>query len=162
MRSLSRTIAFALLATSGLVAAQELDTHFSCSVAREVDGERVIYADNGTFRLKGERIETFHWESALYRTTHGFDCSIDESDGLKAEVRDEKPKASWRVALKDARAARYKRGFTFDRGMSCTIRVEREGETMKVTPTCPALCGSRPNFSALSVDLKTGECRYEE
>jgi len=46
--------------------------------------------------------------------------------------------------------------------MNCTIRVEHEGDTMKVTPTCPALCGSRPNFSALSVDLKSGECRYEE
>ncbi|GAB3541277.1 hypothetical protein GCM10027343_11420 [Noviherbaspirillum agri] len=162
MKSFFRTTAFLLIAASGIVAAQELDTKFSCSVAREMDGERVIYADNGAFRLKGERIEAFQWESALYRSTHGFDCSIDQSDGLTAEVREEGAKAMWRVALKDARAARSKRGFTFDRGMNCTIRIEREGDMMKVTPTCPALCGSRPNFSALSVDLKSGECRYEE
>lgn len=162
MRLRFRATALMLLSASSIAAAQQLETHFSCSTARNVDGENVTYADNGEFRLKGGRIEAFHWESALYRSTHGFDCSIDESDGLHAEVRDENPKVTWRVALKDARAARDRRGFKFDRGMNCTIRLEREGDTLHVKPTCPALCGSRPNFSALSINLKTGQCRYEE
>lgn len=151
-----------LLAASSIAAAQQLETHFSCSVTRSEDGEKVTYADNGEFRLKDERIEAFRWESALFRSTHGFDCSIDESDGLQAEVREEETKATWRVALVDPRAARNRRGFKFDRGMNCTIRLEREGDTLHVKPSCPALCGSRSNFSALSVNMKTGECRYEE
>lgn len=162
MSLIFRTMALMLLAASSIAAAQQLETHFSCSAVRNQDGENVTYADNGEFRIKGKRIDAFHWESALFRSTHGFDCSIDESDGLQAEVRNEKPKVTWRVALADARAARDKRGFKFDRSMSCTIRLEREGDTLHVKPSCPALCGSRPNFSALSVNLKTGQCRYEE
>jgi hypothetical protein len=33
---------------------------------------------------------------------------------------------------------------------------------LQVKPSRPALCGSRHNFSALSVDLKNGSCRYEK
>jgi hypothetical protein len=142
--------------------AQKLDTRFSCSVTRDEDGERVIYADNGEMKIDHDRIAAFRWESALYRSTHGFDCSIDEGDGLKAEVRDEKDNTLWRVGLTDARAARAQRGFTFDRGMNCTIRLEKTGDTLTIWPSCPALCGSRTNFSALSVNMKTGTCRYEE
>ena len=162
MISLRHALLPMLLAASSIAAAQQLETHFSCSVAQNEDGENVTYADNGEFRLKGARIETFRWESALFRSTHGFDCSIDESDGLQAEVQDEKTKATWRVALADPRAARNRRGFKFDRGMNCTIRLEREGDILHVKPSCPAMCGSRSNFSALSVNIKTGECRYEE
>ena len=157
-----RAMFLMLLAASSIAAAQQLETRFSCSVARSEDGEKVTYADNGEFRLKGNQIETFRWESALFRSTHGFDCSIDESDGLQAEARDEKTKAAWRIALTDARAARDRRGFKFDRSMNCTIRLEQQDDTLHIKPSCPALCGSRANFSALSVNIKTGECRYDE
>ncbi|MEN3366571.1 MAG: hypothetical protein V7606_3845 [Burkholderiales bacterium] len=152
----------ALLSVGSAAMAQQLDARFSCSQARSENGEKVTYADNGEMRLKGNRIDTFRWESALFRSTHGFDCSIDESDGLKAEVRDDTDKDMWRVALSDARAARDRRGFNFDRGMNCTIRIEHEGDMLNVKPSCPALCGSRSNFSQLSVNLKTGKCHYEE
>ncbi|RZI43877.1 hypothetical protein EGT07_00120 [Herbaspirillum sp. HC18] len=164
MTTFTRSIATTALLFAGVAPAfgQQLEAHFSCSDARSEDGERVIYADNGEIRIKGNHIDAFHWESAEYRTTHGFDCSIDEGDGLLAEVRDETSKILWRVALKDALDARHKRGYDFNRGMNCTIRLEREGDTLNVKPSCPALCGSRPNFSELSVNLKTGQCRYEE
>jgi hypothetical protein len=148
-------------AASTATSAQELSTKFSCSVTREED-ERVIYADNGDIRLKGNRIETFRWESSLFRPTHGFDCSIDDSDGLQAEVIDDEAQAKWRIRLADARKAREMRGYDFSRGLNCTIRVERDGDTVSLKPSCPALCGSRKNFSELSVNTKTGKCRYEE
>jgi hypothetical protein len=143
---------------AGSVCAQTLDARFSCSAKRTEDGEAVTYADSAEFRLQGEHVAAFRWESALFRSTHGFDCSIDESDGLVAEVREQ----TWRIALADARGARSRRGFDFNRSMNCTIRLERDGDTLNVKPSCPALCGSRPNFSELSVNLKTGQCRYEE
>ena len=151
-----------LLAACASAGAQELETKFSCSVTHNEDGERVIYADSGEFRLQGDRIATFRWESSLFRPTHGFDCSIDEGDGLQAEVHNETALPKWRVTLADARQARERRGFNFSRGLNCSIRLEREGDTLNVKPSCPALCGSRTNFSELSVDLKTGKCRYEE
>lgn len=159
---LRNAVTLTLLCMGGTAFAQQLDTHFSCSAVRNVDGEAVTYADSGEFRLNGDRIDAFFWESSLFRSTHGFDCSIDASDGLNAKVRTEQEKITWRVALKDARAARDRRGFKFDRRMNCTIRLEREGDILAVKPSCPALCGSRSNFTELSVDLKTGKCRYEE
>ncbi|MGE5649415.1 MAG: hypothetical protein ACM34A_04385 [Bacillota bacterium] len=163
MKSALRLAALTILLCSGMNAlAQQLDTHFSCSVAREEDGEKVTYADNGEMRLSGEHIEAFRWESALYRSTHGFDCSIDMDDGLQAEVHDEGKTVLWRVALSDAHAARARRGFSFERSGNCTIRLVRDGDTLNVQPSCPALCGSRTNFTELSVDLKTGSCHYEQ
>ncbi|WP_019142181.1 hypothetical protein [Noviherbaspirillum massiliense] len=158
-----RTALPTLLAAGAVnAAAQQLATHFSCSATQERDGEPATLADNGEFRLDGDRISTFRWESALYRSTHGFDCSIDEEDGLLAEVRNESGESQWRISLADARQARDRRGYDFDRGMNCTIRLERMGNQLAIKPSCPALCGSRGNFSALSVDLKTGKCHYEE
>ena len=151
-----------LLAGANVAVAQQLETKFSCSAARDDNGEAVTYADNGEIRIKGDHIDAFRWESSLFRSTHGFDCSIDETDGLLAEVRDQTSKVQWRVALSDARAARERRGFNFDRRLNCTIRLERDGDNLTVKPSCPALCGSRSNFSELSVNLKTGQCRYEE
>jgi hypothetical protein len=167
MKTLAHIASLVLLPTllsagAATAVAQQLDTHFSCSHTRDEDGEKVIYADNGEMRLKGSQIDGFRWESALYRSTHGFDCSIDEDDGLQAEVRDESSRVTWRVSLTDARAARDRRGFNFDRGLNCTIRLERDGDTLNMKPSCPALCGSRANFSELSVNLKTGKCHYEE
>jgi hypothetical protein len=77
-------------------------------------------------------------------------------------VRDAPGTAIWRVALSDARGARERRGFDFERSLNCTIRLARKGDALSLQPSCPALCGSRANFSALSVDLKTGKCHYEE
>lgn len=154
--------AFLLLAGTASAVEQQLETRFSCSAARTVDGERVTFADTGEIRLKGSHIDAFRWESSLFRSTHGFDCSIDESDGLLAEVRDAAPAIQWRIALENVQEARTRRGYDFDRLPRCTIRLEREGDTLNVRPSCPALCGSRPNFSELSVNLKTGQCRYEE
>jgi hypothetical protein len=92
-----------LLSGGGAAAlAQQVEAHFSCSQAREEDGERVTYADSGKIRIQGNRIDVFRWESALFRSTHGFDCSIDESDGLQTEVGDAPGTAIWRVALSDA------------------------------------------------------------
>ncbi len=155
--------ALSILLCSGMTAfAQQLDTRFSCSAARDDDGEKVTFADSGEMRLSGDRIEAFRWESSLFRSTHGFDCSIDESDGLQAEAHDEGRTVLWRVAPSDAHAARLKRGFTFERSSNCTIRLLRDGDTLHIKPSCPALCGSRANFTELSVDLKTGGCHYEQ
>lgn len=162
-RLLRNTLPFVLLSSTGAAAfGQELETKFSCSVARTEDGENVTYADNGEFRLKGDKVEAFRWESALYRSTHGFDCSIDEADGLVAEMRTDTPQPQWRISLSSPRAARDRRGYAFDRRMNCTIRLERDGDMVNIKPSCPALCGSRTNFSELSVNMKTGQCRYEE
>lgn len=142
--------------------AQQLDTRFSCSLTREEAGERVIYSDNGEAHLDGDHIQSFRWESALYRPTYGFDCSIDDSDGLQAELIPDSGHDAWRVSLRDAGAARERRGYDFVRSLNCSIRLERSGESLSVKPSCPALCGSRANFTPLSVDLKTGTCHYVE
>lgn len=158
-----QAVLLTILSGSGANAvAQRLDARFSCSEMREQDGAPVTYADTAEMRLTGGRIEAFRWESALFRSTHGFDCSIDEGDGLQAEVRDDAGDVTWRVMLLNARSARQARGFGFDRGLNCSIRLKRDGDMLNVQPSCPALCGSRANFSALSVNLKTGKCHYEE
>ena len=142
--------------------AQQLDAHFSCSAAGSDHGDKVLYADSGEMRIKGDRIEAFRWESSLFRSTHGLDCSIDESDGLLAEVRDEGKRVQWRVAPENALVARGRRGYDYVSRMNCTIRLVREDDMLDIKPSCPALCGSRPNFTQLSVNLKTGKCQYEE
>ncbi|WP_228536069.1 hypothetical protein [Noviherbaspirillum malthae] len=156
------SLALLLSGMSAAVSAQQLDTRFSCSDTRSEMNEKLIYADSGEFKLNGDAIQAFRWESSLFRSTHGFDCSIDTEDGLQAEVRDETPRVTWRVSLKDAAEARFQRGYDFGRRLNCTIRLEREGDSLSIRPTCPALCGSRPNFTELSVNLKTGKCRYDE
>jgi hypothetical protein len=147
-----------LLLLVGVVQAQQLDTKFSCSAPREVEGNQVQLADVGEIHFKGEQIAEFRWESALHRRTHGFDCSIDQGDGLIAE----RTSTGWRVALKDSKAARKKRGYDFAVPGNCTIRLEQDGDALKIVPSCAALCGSRSNFSALLVDLKTGNCSYTD
>jgi opacity protein-like surface antigen len=155
-------LAALLLAGSGMAAqSQTLDTRFACSQVADDGGERVTYADSGEMHLDGDKIKGFHWESALYRATHGYDCNIDEEDELKAEVAGNSTNAAWRVGLVDGRGARDRRGYNFERGVTCTIGLERTGDTVKVRPACPALCGSRLNFSAISIDVKSGICRYE-
>ena len=146
----------------------QLDAKFSCSVDRAQDvrrdGRRSIYADNGEFHLRGDRVDSFRWESSLFRSTHGFDCSIDDSDGVQAELlpTTHADSQGWRVRLRDARAARTQRGYDADHGLNCSIRIIHAGDMLQIIPSCPALCGSRENFSALTVDLKSGRCTYED
>jgi hypothetical protein len=161
--SVTRLLLSALMWGCAMAAsAQQLDARFSCSAVRNLDGDNVTFADIGEIHLKGNQIGAFRWESSLFRHTHGFDCSIDESDDLKAETREDATKNSWRVSVKNGHEARGRRGYDYGIRFNCTIRLEREGDTLQIKPSCPALCGSRPNFSELSVDLKTGKCRYEE
>jgi hypothetical protein len=147
--------------------AQQLDVKFSCSSEREQDrlqdGDRRLYADSAEMHLRGDAIESFRWESSLFRSTHGFDCSIDDDDGLQAEVLPNQQRGAqgWRVRLQDGREARTRRGYDADHGVNCSIRIVHDGDLLHIMPSCPALCGSRENFSALTVDLKTGQCSYE-
>lgn len=138
--------------------AQQVDTRFSCSTARVEDGERINYADNGTIRLNGNRIDAFQWESALLHPPRSADCSVDESDGLQAESQGN----TWRIIVPDGLAARIRRGYVFGNRTNCSIRIDHDGDTLHIKPACPALCGARLDFSTLSVDLKTGICRYDE
>lgn len=147
------------------VDAATLDATFSCSVDIAEDarrgGGRSIYADNGEVHLRGDHIDGFRWESALFLSTHGFDCSIDDTDGLEAERMAAQDGDGWRLRLQDGRAARTRRGYDADHGFNCTIRLLRQGAELQIVPSCPALCGSRENFSTLSVNLKTGQCSYD-
>jgi hypothetical protein len=157
-----RLVGLLLFTGTGMVSAQQLDAKFSCSAPGDDGGERIIHADSGEMHLKGSKVNSFHWESSLFHSTHGFDCSIDDDDGLRVEVIGNDGKAGWRIGLLDAAKARAARGYDFMTSLNCTIRLLREGDTLHIMPSCPALCGSRRNFSELSVDLKTGACKYEE
>ena len=127
------------------------------------DGDRRLYADSGQFRLRGNTVLAFAWESSIFRSSHGADCSIDESDDLVAEALPAEAEAGqrWRISLRDGRAARTRRGYDADHGVNCSIRLALIGEQLQIVPSCPALCGSRENFSRLTVDLRTGSCAYE-
>jgi hypothetical protein len=161
-----RALRFCLIAlcmsAAHAASAQQLDTHFSCSVDRVEYEEPVTYADNGRIKLDGDKIIEFSWESALFRTTHSLDCDIDQGDKLQAEVRTEGDRTTWRVSPVDATEAREKRGYDFGTLLNCSIRIERQDDQVQIKPTCPALCGARTNFSAFSVDLKSGQCRYDK
>ena len=164
---LAPPLALAATAAQGVAPVPQLDVKFSCSTEREedatIDGGRRLYADSGEMHLRGAAIDGFRWESSLFRSTHGFDCSIDDSDGLQAEllVHDDDFVDGWRVRPHDGRLARARRGYDADHGVQCTIRLLRRGDALEIVPSCPALCGSRENFSALTVDLKTGQCTYQ-
>ena len=168
------TTAAAGIGAAGVAHAQavqaqpQLDARFSCSAEhaedRLRDGDRRLYADSGAFRLRGNAILAFYWESSLFRSNHGSDCSIDEGDGVVAELlpTTHADSQGWRVRLRDARTARTQRGYDADHGFNCSIRLVHAGDMLQIIPSCPALCGSRENFSALTVDLKNGGCTYED
>ena len=145
----------------------QLDVKFACSAEdaddRLRDGDRRLLADSGAFHLHGDTVLGFYWESSVFRSHHGADCSIDESDELVAEALPQLPDAGqrWRIGLRDGRAARTRRGYDADHGVNCSVRIARLGEQLQIVPSCPALCGSRENFSRLTVDLRTGSCAYE-
>lgn len=143
-------------------AAQQLNAHFSCGETRDDHGLSTLFSDTGRIKLDGSHIEEFYWESSVFRNMHGVECSIDQTDGLQVESIGSDNRDAWRISLRDARAARDKRGYDFSHGLNCTIRVQRNGDTVHINPSCPALCGSRPNFSEMSFNLKTGACRYED
>ena len=156
-------VAALLLSSASMISLADeptLDLRLQCTQTKleDGDGERLIYADQAHIQLHGETIDDFQWESSLFRTDHGHECSIDKDDQLQAQVTDK----GWRITLKDAVTARTERGYDFDRGYQCSIRVEREGESVHIRPTCPALCGSRMNFTELKVDVKSGQCHYVE
>jgi hypothetical protein len=156
--SLSLSLTLSLCLAAGSAAADQLKTHFSCSDTRDKDGSRVIFADVGTIELDGTTVKQFQWESALHRETHGNECSIDESDGPQAEVIEN----GWSVTLKDSAAARQSRGYDTERSRVCAIRVLRHGNQVILKPSCSSQCGSRSNFSALTINIKTGACQYNE
>lgn len=160
--AIAHFVATVLLFCAATASAQALDTRFACSQRGDDGGDPITYADSGEIHLDGATVKAFRWESAIFRSTHGYDCNIDDEDDLKAEVRGEGTATTWRVALKDGGAARLKRGYNFERGLNCTIRLERDGNTVRVKPTCPALCGSRVNFSDIVIDLDSGACRYDQ
>ncbi|HXA46732.1 MAG TPA: hypothetical protein VNW52_03805 [Burkholderiaceae bacterium] len=162
---------YSLLALAGMLLigsvsasanAQQLDAHFSCSETRDDHGLSTIFADTGTIKVDGSTIKEFNWESSIFRSSHGLECSIDQDDGVQAEVMGDAQHDAWRFSLRDAKTARSNRGYDISHGFNCTIRVARIGDQVHIKPSCPALCGSRQNFSELTVNLKTGACQYEE
>ena len=141
--------------------AQQIDVHFSCASKHADQGLDSLLADTGKIKINGDHIEEFYWESSVFHQNLGVECSIDQDDGLFAEFTGDDAHDAWRIKLADAKAARDKRGYDFSHGYNCTIRVERHGDIVHINPSCPALCGSRQNFSEVSVDVKTGACQYE-
>jgi hypothetical protein len=163
LTKLSLPLCLLLCLFSGATQAQpsaSLEAKFSCSAVRQEDGdgERLTYADQALIQIEGTQIKSLQWESSLFRSSHGYECSIDSSDEPLAEVTEN----GWRISLRDAAAARQRRGYDTGRGSQCSIRLERDGEQLRIKPSCPNLCGSRNNFSALTVNLQTGICHYDE
>jgi hypothetical protein len=156
------TLLTGALAMTAPAKAQQLDAHFSCSENRDDHGLPTLFSDSGHIKTDGKKIGEFYWESSIFRSMHGLECSIDQDDGLLVEAIKGQGHDAWRFSLKDAHAARDKRGYDYVHGFNCTIRVERIGDTVHINPSCPALCGSRQNFSEFSFDVKTGACHYEE
>jgi len=157
------TLTAVLLAGGGSKAAvaqalPALDLQVQCTQTKreDGDGERLIFADQGRIKLDGDNVQELQWESSLFRADHGFECSIDKDDQPQVEVTEK----GWRITLKDAVAARTQRGYDFDRSYQCSIRLEREGEMVHIRPFCPALCGSRMNFTELKVNVTNGKCEY--
>lgn len=134
-----------------------IDTHISCSAEHNEEDERIIHADHVNIHISGNQLHSLQWESSIFRNFHGLDCSIDDSDEPQAETME----GGWRITLKNPQVARDQRGFDFDRGFNCSIRIIQNDTTLSLIPSCPALCGSRKNFSELSINLKTGHCEYE-
>ncbi|WP_338846920.1 hypothetical protein V8J88_24525 [Massilia sp. W12] len=152
-----RAWAWLLLLTCGVAQGAALDLRFSCSHSEGEGENRVIYSDVGEFKLDGDKLQALQWESALHRRTHGFDCSISQEDGVQAEEIE----GGWRLRLADPAGARSARGYDTGRGRQCSIRLLRENDYLKIVPTCAVLCGSRANFSAISVHLPSRTCRYD-
>jgi len=162
LRTMLVTAAVAVLSLAEPAMAQQLDARFSCGEQRDDHGLASFFADSGRIRLDGDKIEEFNWESSVFRSMHGLECSIDTGDGVAAEYIGDDQRQAWRIRLQDPAVARTRRGYDMSHGLNCTIRVERVGDLVHVNPSCPALCGSRQNFSEFSFDMKSGKCRYED
>ena len=141
--------------------AQQLDVHFSCGADGKQLGLKSFFADNGLIRIKGTKIEEFSWESSVFHAGNGVECSMDDGDGLRAEFIGDPSRAAWRILLNNAEQARSKRGYDMVHGLNCAVRIEHVGDDVRINPSCPALCGSRQDFSAFRFNTKTGKCTYE-
>lgn len=155
-------IVIAALAPAAGAQAQQLDIHFSCGADGDQNGLKTLFADNGRIRLDGAAIEEFAWESSIFHAGNGVECSMDDSDGLHAEFIGSDDRPAWRILLDNPREARDRRGYDMTHGLNCTVRIEQFGDEVHINPSCPALCGSRQNFSEFRFDTKTGKCEYED
>lgn len=157
---LPRLAMLAMLVLPGLPAlaapAPDIDLKLSCSNSTGDGAARVILADNGEIRIRQSQLLAFRWESSLHRRTHGFDCSMDLSDKLELQPLE----SGWRISPQDAAAARMERGYDTDRGRVCLVNLHKNGDTLHIAPSCPALCGSRLDFAELDVHLPSGRCTY--
>ncbi|HEX8956858.1 MAG TPA: hypothetical protein VF798_11315 [Burkholderiaceae bacterium] len=156
---------FAFLAAigfAGAVQAQELDVHFSCGVNGDQHGLKTLFADNGRIRIHSTTIAEFSWESSVFHAGNGVECSMDRDDGLHAEFIGDDNRPAWRILLDNPGQARDRRGYDMSHGLNCTVRIEHIGDEIHINPSCPALCGSRQNFSEFRFNTKTGKCTYEE
>ena len=162
LRTMTVIGALAALSLASAATAQQMDARFSCGEQRDDHGLASFFADSGRIRVNGDKIEEFNWESSVFRSMHGLECSIDTDDGVAVEFIGDEQRQAWRIRLNDAAAARSRRGYDISHGLNCTIRFERVGDMVHVNPSCPALCGSRQNFSEFSFDVKSGKCRYED
>lgn len=141
--------------------AQQLDVHFSCGSDGKELGLKSFFADNGRIRINGTKIEEFSLESSVFHAGNGVECSMNDSDGLRAEFIGDPSRAAWRILLNNAEQARNKRGYDMAHGLNCAVRIEHVGDDVRINPNCPALCGSRQDFSAFRFNTKTGKCTYE-
>ncbi len=160
MKRIVAILAAMMLAAS--VEAQQLDVHFSCASDGDQHGLKTLFADNGRIRIHGTAIEEFSWESSVFHAGNGVECSMDDGDGLHAEFIGDEGRLAWRVLLNNAGEARGKRGYDMSHGLNCTVRIEHVGDEVHINPSCPALCGSRQNFSEFRFNTKTGKCQYED
>ncbi len=145
-------------AATQATAANALDLQFSCSQSEGEGEDKVIYADFGAVRIVQGQLQELRWESGLHRRTHGFDCSITQEDGVELDTLEG---GGWRIRLRDSAAARSARGYDTERGRLCSIRILPAGDGWQIVPSCAALCGSRANFSALTVYPAQQRCRYD-
>ncbi len=150
------------LALSGLAAAEpgppDLNLKLACQATLGAAENQTLYVDSGEIRIENGKLLALRWESALHRRTHGFDCSIDLDDKLQLSAVAQ----GWRIETDDPLAARLARGYDNPNGSGghCLINLTSQDRQLTINPSCPALCGSRSNFSSLQIDLNSGRCTY--
>jgi hypothetical protein len=136
----------------------DLNLKLACQTSLGEQDQQTLYIDSGEIRIEHGKLLALRWESALHRRTHGFDCSIDLDDKLQLDA----VPGGWRIQTDDPQAARQARGYDAPNGSGshCLINLEQADGQLTIAPSCPALCGSRSNFSGLQIDLKSGRCTY--
>lgn len=136
----------------------DLNLKLACQATVGEAENQTLYVDSGEIRIEQGKLLALRWESALHRRTHGFDCSIDLDDKLQLS----KGEQGWRIETDDPLAARLVRGYDNPNGAGghCLINLQQQNGQLTISPSCPALCGSRSNFSGLQIDVKSGRCQY--